>query len=271
MQKLAIGESHHKAKKESIDGKSEKIHSWSTYEDYVKHATAFGMWVKPLFNIKDIKNMKAYAGIYLQFRINQGLSSWTVSLDAAALAKLYGCKSTDFGVKLPKRCRSDIKRSRGDIKGFKEEKYEDIVDFCKGSGVRIHELKALTKEDIFYKEKALYVHVKQGKGGKEREVPVREGYEKAVLNAAAKCNDDKEKIFKEKEIPVRFPCHKYRAEYAKAQYESIARDISAIPQKEKYICRKDKAGQVYDKVALHAVSVMLGHNRECVVVDNYLY
>ena len=91
------------------------------------------------------------------------------------------------------------------------------------------------------------------------------------MNAAGKCNDEKEKIFKEKEIPVRFPCHKYRAEYAKAQYESIARDISAIPQKEKYICRKDKAGQEYDKVALHAVSVMLGHNRECVVVDSYLY
>ena len=271
MKKLAIGESHHKAKKESIDGKSDKIHSWSTYNNYVKHATAFGMWVKPRFDIKDIKDMRPYVGMYLNFRVGDGVSAWTVALDAAALAKLYGCKSTDFGVKLPKRERANVKRSRGEVKGFKEKKYKDVVDFCKGSGVRIHELKALTKEDIYYKDKALYVHVKQGKGGKEREVPVREGYEKAVLNAAGKCNDEKEKIFKEKEIPVRFPCHKYRAEYAKAQYESIARDISAIPQKEKYICRKDKAGQEYDKVALHAVSVMLGHNRECVVVDSYLY
>ena len=140
MQKLAIGESHHKAKKESIDGKSEKIHSWSTYEDYVKHAVAFGKWVKPRFDIKDIKDMRPYVGMYLNFRIGDGVSPWTVALDAAALAKLYGCKSTDFGVELPKRERSTVKRSRGEVKGFKEEKYKDVVDFCKGSGVRIHEL-----------------------------------------------------------------------------------------------------------------------------------
>lgn len=271
MQKLAIGKSHHKAKIESEDGVSSNIHSWSTYEDYVKHAVAFGKWVKPRFDIKDIKDMRPYVGMYLNFRIGDGVSPWTVALDAAALAKLYGCKSTDFGVELPKRERSNVKRSRGEVKGFKEEKYKDVVDFCKGSGVRIHELKALKKEDIYYKGKALYVHVKQGKGGKEREIPVREGYEKAILNAAAKCKKTKEKIFNEKEIPVRFPCHKYRAEYAKAQYEKLARDISTIPDNEKYICRKDKAGQVYDKVALHEVSVMLGHNRESVVVDSYLY
>ncbi len=271
MKKLAIGESHHQAKLASTEGVSEKIHSWSTYENYVKHAVAFGKWVKPRFDIKDIKDMRPYVGMYLNFRIGDGVSPWTVALDAAALAKLYGCKSTDFGVELPKRERANVKRSRGEVKGFKEEKYKDVVDFCKGAGVRIHELKALTKEDIYYKGKALYVHVKQGKGGKEREVPVREGYEKAVLNAVGKCKEANEKIFKKEDIPSRFPCHRYRAEYAKAQYMKLARDVSTIPDNEKYICRKDKAGQVYDKVALHAVSVMLGHNRECVVVDNYLY
>ena len=271
MKKLAIGKSHHQAKLQSEDGVSEKIHSWTTYKNYVKHAVAFGKWVKSIFGIKDIKDMKPYVGMYLNLRIGEGLSAWTVALDAAALAKLYGCKSTDFGVKLPKRERAKVKRSRGEVKGFKEEKYMETVDFCKGSGVRIHELKALTKADVFYQGNTLYVHVRQGKGGKSRNIPVRKEYEKAVLDAAGKIKDDKEKIFNKEDIPVRFPCHKYRAEYAKAQYMKIARDISAIPEKEKYICRKDKAGQVYDKAALHAVSVMLGHNRECVVVDHYLY
>lgn len=268
---LAIGKSHHEAKLQSEGGVSDKIHSWSTYNDYVKHATAFGMWVKLRFDIKNIKDMRPYVESYLNYRIGKGLSPWTVALDASALAKLYECKSTDFKIELPKRERSKIKRSRGEIKGFDEKKHIELVGFCKAAGPRIHEIRALTKKDIYYKDNILYVFVKKGKGGKSREIPVREGYEEIVLNAAAKCKDENEKIFKKKDIPARLPCHKYRAMYAKAQYESLTRDVSTIPKKEKYICRKDKAGQVYDKVALHAVSVMLGHNRECVVVDNYLY
>ncbi len=36
VKKLAIGESRHKAKQATDDGKSNKIHSWSTYNNYVK-------------------------------------------------------------------------------------------------------------------------------------------------------------------------------------------------------------------------------------------
>lgn len=98
MKKLAIGESHHQAKLQSEGGVSEKIHSWTTYKNYVKHAVAFGKWVKPRFDVKDIKDMRPYVGMYLNFRIGDGVSTWTAALDAAALAKLYGCKSTALTV-----------------------------------------------------------------------------------------------------------------------------------------------------------------------------
>ncbi len=271
VKKLAIGKSRHEEKSKNPDGKSDLIHSWSTYNNYVKAGAAFGKWVKAKYKEKTVARMKIYVGEYLQYRIDQRLSAWTVALDASALAKLYGCKSTDFGVDLPKRKRAEVKRSRGEVKDFDEEKNKETVDFCKGTGLRNHELKAVTKQDVFCKEGRLFVHVRQGKGGKPRDVPVRSGFEKAVQSIADKCTNEKEKLFKPEDIPGRLPSHKYRAEYAKAQYEALARDVEKIPVSEKYICRKDKAGIVYDKKAMEKVSKMLGHNRISVIAESYLY
>ncbi|SDB05044.1 Phage integrase family protein [Ruminococcaceae bacterium FB2012] len=268
---LAIGESRREAKAESEDNKSPLIHSWSTYNNYVKICIAFGNWVKEIFHIKEVADMKPYVSAYLKYRSDCGLSAWTVRLDAAALAKLYGCTSDGFGVDLPERKRSDVKRSRGEVKKFSEENHTDIVTFCKATGVRIHELKALTKEDVFTDEDKVFVLVKCGKGGKSRIVPVLVGHEDDVLKVAEHCTDDKELLFKKKDIPARLPSHKYRAMYAKAQYQSLTRPLDEIPPKERYICRKDKAGVVYDKKAMEKVSKMLGHNRISVIAESYLY
>jgi hypothetical protein len=40
---------------------------------------------------------------------------------------------------------------------------------------------------------------------------------------------------------------------------------------EKYICRKDKAGIVYDRRAMKIVSKQLGHNRISVIASDYLH
>ena len=47
--------------------------------------------------------------------MDQGLSAWTVQLEAKALGKLYGISPDDENYfKPPKRKREEIKRSRGD-------------------------------------------------------------------------------------------------------------------------------------------------------------
>ena len=46
----------------------------------------------------------------------------------------------DFNVELPKRKRKEIKRSRNPTKGFSEKRNWMIVNFCKGTGLRRHEL-----------------------------------------------------------------------------------------------------------------------------------
>lgn len=271
VKKLDIGESRHKENQKRKYEKSGKIHSWTTYNDYVKHCTLFGEWVKANHGVKKITEMKKYAADYLNYRIEQGLSAWTVKLDAAALAKLYDCSLTDFGVEMPERKRADIKRSRGKIKDFDEEKNREIVAFSLGVGLFLREMKRVKKRDVIQKGEKVFVIVKGRNGENERSVPVRKGYEKDVLAIANRYTDNNAFLFLKSEIPHRFPCQKYRAMYAKAQYEALARPVDAIPAKDRYFCRKDKKGVIYDKAAMKKVAKMLGHTRYNNMAVNYLY
>lgn len=68
-----------------------------------------------------------------------------------------------------------------------------------------------------------------------------------------------------------FEVHYYRSIYACRAYKSKARDISELDSKEKYICRKDKAGTIYDRKAKEYASKQLGHNRIDVIAYSYLH
>ena len=263
--RLAIGKKRHRYKDKR--GRSPYIHSWSTYNSYVKHCIAFGLWVRSRYGIGDIDNMQPFVELYLTWRISQDLSAWTIALDAAALAKLFDCHIDDFDINLPCRHRADVKRSRGEI-NFNEDKHREVVTFCKATGLRRHELAALKKADISDDGKTVYV--RRGKGGKSRTVPTLNGHCEDVTAVAERCVNDDDKVFSKSDLPSRMPIHKYRADYAKAQYQHLARPIDEIPRKEKYACRRDKAGTVYDKQAMAAVSKMLGHNRIDVIAYSYL-
>lgn len=65
--------------------------------------------------------------------------------------------------------------------------------------------------------------------------------------------------------------HGYRAVYASKLYKRYARPIESLERAEKYICRKDKAGIVYDRRAMKIVSKQLGHNRISVIASDYLH
>lgn len=65
--------------------------------------------------------------------------------------------------------------------------------------------------------------------------------------------------------------HGYRAIYASRLYKNMARPVESLKAPEKYICRKDKAGVVYDKKAMQIVSQALGHNRISVIANSYLH
>lgn len=65
--------------------------------------------------------------------------------------------------------------------------------------------------------------------------------------------------------------HSYRANYARALYDRLKRPIEKIPQNEKYFCRNDLKGVIYDKKAMEIVSNALGHSRINIIAKSYLH
>lgn len=252
-------------------GKSPFIHSFDSYSTYVNKATAFGEWVKATYGEKDVTQMRRYVRAYLEFLSGKDLSPFTVRTHAQAIAKLYNCASTDFGFDFTPRARAVIKRSRSEVKGFNAKRYKYITDFIDATGLRRHELLALKRSEIYYRDGMLCVFVRQGKGGRQREVPVLVSDERTVLGIRDRVTSDDEKLFRRSEIPTRVPCHAHRAKFAARRYKLLARPIANVPRKERYVCRKDMKGLVLDKAAMQQVSRLLGHNRIGIIALNYSY
>lgn len=154
---------------------------------------------------------KKYVNEWLQVRVDQGLSAWTVQLEAKAMGKLYGISPDDENYfKPPKRNREDIKRSRGDRvrdRHFSKTNNDELIKFCRGTGLRRKELQELRGKDLVSREQieaeisqlesvpveqrapsvtkrlemlqdarmfpeGWFIHVRNGKGGRERLSPI---------------------------------------------------------------------------------------------------
>lgn len=107
----AYGDSKH-ADKLANGGKPavDKIYSYETMRNYLDAATQFADWARS-HGCRTLDEAQQHTGEYLQQRMDRGLSAWTVRRDAAALGKLYQCKTTELGATLPRSetycCRSD--------------------------------------------------------------------------------------------------------------------------------------------------------------------
>lgn len=90
----AFGESKKEAVKNGTDG--QKIFSFNTYQSYWKHTKYFLSYIKEKHpECTTLKSAKKYVNEWLQARADQGLSAWTVQLEAKALGKLYGINPED--------------------------------------------------------------------------------------------------------------------------------------------------------------------------------
>ena len=104
---LALGESKREA---VLNGTADdKIFSVNTYKTYWKHIKYFLKYVKEKYpECTTLKKAKRYVNEWLQVRVEQDLSAWTIQAEAKALGKLYGIKPDDEDYfKPPKRNRSE--------------------------------------------------------------------------------------------------------------------------------------------------------------------
>ena len=249
--KLKIGESKFAFK---LGGTYTRyIFSWDTYKSYLKHCCYFIRWAKqqpiePILGHKPrtLEECRIFAEKWIQNSIDRGLSAYTVKLQLSALAKLYGCRTTDFDVATPARYRKNITRSRGNAardRHFSTENNRELITFCKCTGLRRAELALIRGTDLIIHEGKLCLDVKRGtKGGRLRISPVV-GSSEEINTVKRLCADAGEnKLFPNPSENA--DIHSYRAEYATRIYNACKRELSEF-KNERLIIYKNKVVDSY--------------------------
>ena len=264
------GKGRQKHLDKQIDGgTSGRIYTDTTLKNYKKHCCYFVRFCRERYGCKTLEECREHVGERMGTRAE--LSAWTQHLEASALAKLYHCKTEDLGVSLPPRKRSDIKRSRGKTKydaHFSEEKNKDIVTFGKCTGLRRRELGKIRGTDLVCEDGKYSLIVTDGtKGRRSRVSPVMGSPEEIALVVRLCGAAGDGRIFAK--VPHAMDEHSYRKEYANRVYQAEKRPLETLTEKQKYYCRGDMKGVVYDRRALIKASEALGHSRISIIPSNY--
>lgn len=241
-----------------------KIHAFQTRTTYQNIVMRFINWCHEKHGIRDEETLQnradELASDYLSERMAQGYSAWTLQTERSALRMYFQCRDLAEEVVLPKRVRENIKRSRFPAKRdkhFQPANWPHLVPFLQACGLRREELRDLRVGDIYTQ---LVVHVRRGKGGKERKVPVFPGREQAVL-ALKEGRADEELVFER--LPSAADIHSYRRRFAQELYELIAG--RPLPPYEGRLHAAD-----FDRSAAEYVSKCLGHNRVDIIFGSYI-
>lgn len=258
----SFGESKKKAIANGTD--KEKIFSHNTYKTYWKHTKYFIKYVQEQHpEVTTIKKAKKYVNEWLQVRVDQGLSAWTIQTEAKALGKLYGISPDDPDYfQPPKRNRQDITRSRVDRerdKHFSVSNNDELIKFCKGTGLRRSELASIKGKDLISRseiemefnqlkslknltedeskrlnilkdamrfESEYYINIENGKGGRKRISPIVGKNIDQIVERMKNTPEDK-KVWEY--VNSNADIHSYRADYATEIYKTYARNIEDIP------------------------------------------
>lgn len=250
-----------------------KIYSKATFKTYKQQFKHFADWLKEAHpEAVTLEDARGFVDEYLRHLIELERSAYSISTAKAAIAKIMGVEATQF-IATPPRLRADIKRSRGEAvrdKHISDKKEEELARFTSATGLRRKEMTMIKSDDLFFKNGQAYLNITRGtKGGKPRVAKIV-GKTEEETKAIVKWIQSKEgRLFNK--LSSNYDNHYYRATYANRLYNQLKRDTDKIPFEQRYIMRKDRAGEVYDKQAMLLVSKALGHNRISVIAQSYLY
>lgn len=225
-----------------------------TYKGYRKVCHRFSVWCRLRGVRGDWEAAKELVQDFLRECRDAGLSADTLRLYRAALRKAFRDPELAGEVKLPARRKDAIKRSREPREMDRHvdlERWRDVVDFARATGLRRKELGEVRAADVFMSGSRLMVRVRRGKGGQPRVVHVLERFRDRVMETV-QCRDPEEVLFPR--IPTRLDIHSLRREYAA---ERLREEEAACPDRPR-------------SELLMRVSEDLGHHRTNVVVRHYL-
>lgn len=273
---FASGKGHSKhLDKQLYDGKPapDKIYVDTTLRTYRQGCNKFCDFLEIVsVKTRDLEELEPYVQPFIDWMIEQCYSAYTIHTWVSAVCKVLGVSLDAYT--LPKRERKDVKRSRQSVKSdahFAPYKHQDLITFCRCVGPRnTKELQMLRGSDLCeYPDGSYAVHIAKGKGGKERYAPVYGSPAEVELVAELMRKAGDGLVWPH--VHSAADIHSYRAEYACRIYKAHARPLDTLTRKEKYYCRKDMAGVVYDRAAMLAASKALGHNRVDVIAQSYLW
>lgn len=247
------------------------IFSFNTYRAYKKHCAYFIRYCREKYICKTLAQARQYADEWLKLRIDEGKSAYTIKLELAALCKLYGDTAADY-IPTPPRLRKNIVRSRRQAvrdAHFSEANHADFCEFCRSTGLRRAELRALTGDKVIQENGVWYIIVnKMSKGRRPRKAPIVGNVAKIVgMMQAAGTGRVFEKRYNGADV------HSYRSDYATTVYLMHARKTEDIPKEDRYYRRKDMRGRPpLDRRAMGYASAALGHSqgRINVVAEHYI-
>lgn len=192
---------------------------------------------------------------------------------------------------------------------FNEKQNEELIAFCKSCGFRRNVLENLRGKDLYSREEveeclkkaleendqsmikacrdALEIFFDQNffilhhkdKGGKTRVSPIIGPGKKKVIARMQRIDPDA-KVWQH--VNSFCDVHGYRSDYATELYKMYARPIEQLRfdrkimcadgqmRSEIYACRGSEKGKKLDRVAVHIISVALGHNREDTAITSYI-
>ena len=267
------GTSKHKDKTK-YHGKPDpkKIYTDSTLRVYKRGWNYFCDYLKIQgFHPKTFEEASNYVQSYVKEMESKGFSAYTIHTWVSAVCKVIGVPLTAY--ELPKRYRRNVKRSRHPaIRDAHFSEYNNLflVEFCRAVGPRhFKELQKIHGHDLVKTEDGYGIYIRQGKGGKERVAPII-GSEHVVAWIVEMCEKSGEELLFP-HVSTAADIHSLRAEYACRVYQRNARAVEAIPDKDRYYCRGDLYGEVFDKKAMKIASEALGHSRIGVIAQSYLW
>jgi hypothetical protein len=273
---MAAGEKRSEAKAaarlrgESLFAYSDgKMHAFETRNNYQKIVMHFLNWCRDQHDLRDLARIDEQAdelaSLYLLERIEGDKSAWTLATERSALRLFFQDRTLTDSIELPKRRRENIKRSRGPAVRdghINSNNWRHVIDFCLACGLRREELRDLYVREVYARpsDRHLIVKVRNGKGGKDREVPVFPGRELAVLSQTAGRDPDAHVFTK---ISGLLDIHSYRRQFAQELYEHVSG--KPLPPAKGRLQSAD-----LDREAALYVSRCLGHNRIDIIFGHYI-
>jgi integrase len=245
-----------------------KIHSLGTADTYKRQVLDYCAWARATYGIRHLADLDTrsseLAHAWLRLQLAERKSPHTIQMQRSALRMFHADRALGADVKIPRRRREAITRSRGETAADRRidpQKYHSLIAFLHATGLRRREVASLRVGQVDAADgRAMSVWIPNGKGGKARTVIVLFGAEEAVRAAIAGKNPD-EKVFAT--IPVALDVHACRRSYAQALYKALSG--RPLPP-----ARGRLPPGSYDRAAVEMVSWSLGHRRTDVVLRHYL-